>query len=485
MQPSPVPASSWPPACSSLPVSGGGPSVLWTIVKKEMLGHVLSYRFLVTTLLCFLLTLASVGLLLLDYRSEKENYDASVALHERDLASAESMTDLEVSGIVVERRPPPLSSLAKGMDVSAPRSVEFAYRSTPRAVGSRYRNPLLFLLPTPDLVYVVEVIVSLLAVLFMFDAVSGEKERGTLKLLLSNSVPRDLVLIGKYVGGYVTLLLPLSASLAAVLLLLHLAPWVDMTRELWLRTGWIVVVSLLYVSLFFALGILISALTKRASTSLIVSLFVWVILVIVMPNIAPLLAAQLSPSPSPEMVSAEQSSIRRDGWRSMRGLRDSGMSESERDEREAEMREQVARQQADVEAFARSRARRNVALARALGKVSPAAGLVYSATDLARTGVAAHFAFLEATSAMEEDVDRYLRGLRDGIDDLARSDPDLDADAAFAEVFDPEEAPRPRVVGLPLADTLRETNMDVLLLAVYNVLFLMGAYVAFMRYDAT
>jgi ABC-type transport system involved in multi-copper enzyme maturation permease subunit len=49
--------------------------------------------------------------------------------------------------------------------------------------------------------------------MFVFDAICGEKERGTLKVLLSNSVPRDLVLLGKWIGGYISLAIPFLIAL--------------------------------------------------------------------------------------------------------------------------------------------------------------------------------------------------------------------------------------------------------------------------------
>ena len=76
---------------------------------------------------------------------------------------------------------------------------------------------------------------------------------------------------------------------------------------------WIFVVSLLYVSLFFALGMLISTLTHRASTALIVALFVWVCWVLVIPNLAPVAARMISPLPSRNAIAGEKLAIAQEG----------------------------------------------------------------------------------------------------------------------------------------------------------------------------
>ena len=60
-----------------------------------------------------------------------------------------------------------------------------------------------------------EAVGSLLAVLFAFDAICGEKERGTLKVMLSNAVPRDLIILSKGIGGYLCLIVPFLVALLA------------------------------------------------------------------------------------------------------------------------------------------------------------------------------------------------------------------------------------------------------------------------------
>ena len=68
-----------------------------------------------------------------------------------------------------------------------------------------YRNPLKDRNPAPDLLFLTRILLSLLAVLFAFDAVCGEREEGTLKQALAGPVPRHLWLLGKWIGGMLTL----------------------------------------------------------------------------------------------------------------------------------------------------------------------------------------------------------------------------------------------------------------------------------------
>ena len=61
-----------------------------------------------------------------------------------------------------------------------------------------------------DLLFILTALVSLLSVLVIYDSVSGEKDRGTLRLVLSYQVPRSKLLLAKYLG-------PLGASTICLL----------------------------------------------------------------------------------------------------------------------------------------------------------------------------------------------------------------------------------------------------------------------------
>ena len=55
---------------------------------------------------------------------------------------------------------------------------------------------------------VTAVLLSFMGILFTFDSISGEQERGTLRLMLSNSVSRSAVICGKFLGAFFTIAMP-------------------------------------------------------------------------------------------------------------------------------------------------------------------------------------------------------------------------------------------------------------------------------------
>ena len=197
------------------------------------------------------------------------------------------------------------------------RSVKISRFEDAKLGRSKYANPLFALFPAPDLLYIVNIVGSLLALLFAFDAICGEQEEGTLKLVMAYSVPRHLVLLAKWIGGYLALILPFFASVFTALLFAQLTTSLSFAATDWSAFLGMIAVAALYMSVFYALSMWISALTHRSSTSLVLNFLIWVILVLLVPNTAPMAARAMSPVPSPGVIAGQRQAIQRSIWREM------------------------------------------------------------------------------------------------------------------------------------------------------------------------
>ena len=145
-------------------------------------------------------------------------------------------------------------------------------------------NTFLNLFSKIDLVLIFQVVLSLMALLFAYDAIAGDWESGTLRLVISHPVRRGSILFAKYIGAMVCLLLPVLMSLLMVLILLSSTGSIQLDGEDFLRIGGIVLTTTIYLSAFYLIGLLISATTRRTATSLMLCMFLWVALVLVYPN---------------------------------------------------------------------------------------------------------------------------------------------------------------------------------------------------------
>ncbi len=71
------------------------------------------------------------------------------------------------------------------------------------------KNSMLQSFTALDWSFIISVVISFVVILFTFDAISGERERGTLALMLSNSVPRGVILLSKFLGAFIAIVIPM------------------------------------------------------------------------------------------------------------------------------------------------------------------------------------------------------------------------------------------------------------------------------------
>ena len=466
--------------------------MLLRLIGKEVLHNILSFRFAVTYGLLFVLVLLAVFLMGNEHRQRMETYTRQEAEFRDRLGELARMEDAgeqfqqlqreDFSGV---RQPAPLAVLARGLEGSLPSRISsggwFVVQSSEDRLG---RNILLEIFQAPDFVYVVNLVLSLLALLFVFDSVCGEKERGTLKLLLANSVPRDTILLGKWVGGYLSIAGPFAVAAAAGFLYLSLSGSLPLEGEVVSRFAAILAVSFLYVSACFSLGLMISTLAHRGATALLMALLVWIGWILVVPNVAPIAARLAAPVPSRQVIDAEQKAIEREAELLEEAIRKRKVygdaQEGERIRQEAEQRKRK------LEDFYQDRMSRQISLSQNLARLSPSAGYLLAGTRLAGTGpdLFTHFSsaverFHGAHDDFRNQMYRNVSSWRSG--GSGRPEMELEDD----DWFDPDDVPRLSVFSESLSEAFDAALFDILLLVVFNVLFFLLSYVLFLRYDVT
>ena len=464
--------------------------MLLRLIGKEVLHNILSFRFAVTYGLLFVLVLLAVFLMGSEQRKRMETHTRQEAKFRdrlQELArvedAGEQFQQVQREDFAGVRRPAALAVLARGLEGSLPSQVSsggwYFVRTSEDRLG---RNILLEIFQAPDFVYVVNMVLSLLALLFVFDSVCGEKERGTLKLLLANSVPRDTILLGKWVGGYLSIAGPFAAAAAAGFLYLSLSGSLPLEGEVVSRFAAILAVSFLYVSACFSLGLLISTLAHRGATALLMALLVWIGWILVVPNVAPIAARLAAPVPSRQVIDAEQRAIDREAELLQEAIRKRKVYGD--DEESGRIQQEAEERKAKLEGFYQDRMSRQISLSQNLARLSPSAGYLLAATRLAGTGpdLFAHFS---------DAVERFHGAHDDFRSQMYRNvtwrsgpgghGPEMEKD----DWFDPDDVPRLSVFSESVSEAFDAALFDILLLVVFNVLFFLLSYVLFLRYDVT
>jgi len=413
--------------------------MLKSIIRKEILSNLLSYKFSIIIVLSTILILVSIFVMYRDYCLSMENY--------------EILRRTKSDDPVVVIPPTPLSIFAKGLDENLCRSYtggsggRINASSKQQSVNNHFK-----LFTVPDLLYVIKVILSLCAMLFAFDIVSGEKETGTLRQSLSNDLKRPILIIAKWIGGFTSFILPFFIAVLLGTIFVTLSPNVDMNPDNWLKLGLFLLSSVIYLAVFFSLGLLISCLTHQSSSSLVISLFVWAILVFLIPNLGNILARQFVRIPTVQQLELkrEQIQIRREleVHRPQTTIHEK-MEAHKRFDSENEM----------LAEDYRNRFNRLATESQNITRISPAAAFTFMATDLMGTG-------MSEERKLKRAVLEYMDIAGDW-DDKKGDKPALSYQRSSVK------------------EALGQGGLgNCLILILFNILFFTGAYVAFLRYDA-
>jgi ABC-2 type transport system permease protein len=147
----------------------------------------------------------------------------------------------------------------------------------------------------PSVVGFLALVGPLLGLAFAFDSINGERADGTLPRLLSQPIHRDDVVNGKFAAGLavitMVLLVMVGAVTAFALIRLGIVPE---PAEIFRIVLWLLV-TITYVGLWLAFGMLLSVAIRRAATSALVGFGTWLLLTIFGSLIVSLIGGVIAP----------------------------------------------------------------------------------------------------------------------------------------------------------------------------------------------
>jgi ABC-type transport system involved in multi-copper enzyme maturation permease subunit len=476
---------------------------MWHITKREIYDNLNSLRFALTIVLLLALMVTNAVRHLQEHPKRVQRYQSAVteSLNHLTDRADDSLYKLAQYGPGnLYKKPSPLHFCANGGEPLLPDTVKVDEPIVFGTIGTddSYEEKVvlhgIWTLSYPDAnlqnkdvgpdvsqvdwAFIIGYILSLIALLFTFDAVSGEREHGTLRLMLANAIPRHTVLIGKFLGALVSVSIPFILAVLVNLLLISTANTVHLTAEAWGRLGIIFLLALLYTSLFLALGLLVSTRVQRSAVSLMILLLTWVTFVVFMPSTLASIASSFSPAVSFDEFWKRRNPIQENLWDKYKeGLRSSKSDDgrlrakSEFYTKNAEREERWHEEQLKYRTS-------QVHRARAITSISPATLLQHLIEAFAGTGFERHLQFVENTQ-------RYARQFREFIVDTDRGDPKSLHIIGVREGMSQKpvsSAGVPRFEDtLSLSKDFNARAIEILLLALFVVVLLSGTYLAFVR----
>ena len=473
------------------------------IFRKELLEGLVTRRFFAVLLLCLLVFPVGSYMSRRDYQSRLQNYQEAQRLYESTKKTVGSI--LFMGGGAKGFRPPSgLSFLSTGLEIVLPDTAETVARFNSAAAemrmvnGQGLDNLYGFFHGPLDFSFLVTVVMTFLALAFSYNAVSGEKESGTLAQMLSNSVLRSRIVTAKAAAQFLMLAVPFLAGVALSLALSPPAAATAGAASPWPPVLAAIAFSLLTIAVFFNLGLLVSSLTRQAVTSIVVLLLVWTALFAVLPRLGVIATRILSPVPSEQVFAQEKTRIRLANEKACEAEVDKLIKESpvpqrrdnagpewpsltkdfraKQDAIRAKYKSDLAAETDKArQAWERQRDAQ-IRTSMLVSRISPVSCYVRPMAEIAGTGWLEYKRFTAA-------ADRFLRTLNESV--YSKNQFTRMAGGAMFRFTGKAEDPAPRMaeIRIPFGDVVRDVTPDFVLLLLFNALFFAGAFVAFLRYD--
>ncbi|WP_084295513.1 ABC transporter permease [Desulfitibacter alkalitolerans] len=135
----------------------------------------------------------------------------------------------------------------------------------------------------------------LVGVILGFDAINGERDRGTLSRLLSQPIYRDALINGKFLAGVIVIAIVIYSLGLLVgglgLILIGIPP----TIEELLRIFTYLTLSVIYISFWLSLSMFFSVVFRQTSTSALAGIAVWLFLAVFAGLLAGMVAEAVYP----------------------------------------------------------------------------------------------------------------------------------------------------------------------------------------------
>jgi len=263
--------------------------MLKTIIIKELQNNLYSLRFHISFLLCIVIFVVGAIAFLKNHDARMQEYSKYQAKFKNQLKeTAESNAGkLAVNRRAFIWRPRANAFISDCKDKYFPNRFNYsAYNVFGFEVGRGGANPFLSTFQELNWSFIASVILSFTVLLFTFDTISGEKETGALALVLSNSIPRATLLLGKYISAIMTTMVITIFGMVLSILIVLFSRKVDFTLATLMEILGFLILVFLFVSCTAAIGILSSVIAHKSNVSLLVSLTFWLVFVVVIPNTA-------------------------------------------------------------------------------------------------------------------------------------------------------------------------------------------------------
>ncbi len=199
-------------------------------------------------------------------------------------------------GYVAFREKYPLSFFDFGMDAYTGKSVFLeAHKQNTVNFSEAGHSSSLLRFGQISAALILQLLVPLLLFFLGYDLIAKEREEGILKLLFTQGISWQSLILGKTLGLFFVslVLLTFTAFFGLVILLVN-----GFETEVLIRYGLLIGTYALYFFIICLIAILVSAQSRTAKSSLVKLIGCWLFFTLIMPRIAQVIGQNGYPSPS-------------------------------------------------------------------------------------------------------------------------------------------------------------------------------------------
>ncbi|MFA6439659.1 MAG: ABC transporter permease subunit [Bacteriovoracaceae bacterium] len=470
--------------------------MLTLIIQKELWDIISTTKFLVTFSICSILILLSFYIGAKNYQISQAQYEASKTANVRQY---DGITDwMKVREFNIFLPPQPLATLVNGVSNDIGRTIAVQGRGELRSEDSRYGDdPIFAMFRFLDLDFVFSIVLSLFAILFGYDLINGEKERGTLRLTFSNAVPRAHYITAKFIGAFLALAVPLVIP---ILIGVFILPAFDiaLSGDEWTKLVFIIFAGLVIISAYLSLSLFISAATVHSSTAFLILLSLWIFTVMIVPRLSVIGTDLFVNVPSVDEINSQKSRYMSQIWNENRAKMNNftppkteNMQEVMNafnkfmqelaDEREKKFNELAAR----LNEGRINRQLEQQRLAVYFSAISPSALFTHAASEINGTSLRLEQQYFLQAKEYQKEYAKFMKektGMNTGgFSFVFRMVTDDNAEKP--KPINIQEMPQFAFAPLPASSGLEPYAEYVGVLGIFNLLFFTGAFVSFKRYD--
>jgi ABC-type transport system involved in multi-copper enzyme maturation permease subunit len=461
------------------------------ILLREINEQILSFKSLIAFVVIMVLFVVNGFIFIMNYQERLTEYENVRSQTESAIADGVASFRTLVRVRQQHIKPPSkLFFISTAEEKNLPNAAIFDCFRLEIPGYIKKQNPLFSTFGTIDWTNILLVFMSFICISFAYNAFSGEKVTGTLRLVLSNRVTRWQIITGKWLGILAIVLIPLIIGFLLNLLIIIISG-IDLSGRDFVVIFYFLLVAIFFLSFNILLGFLVSALTLRPVISLSISLIVWVILNIAVPSISWLMAKELTPIQSLAKIHAthnEKSNELLNSDRYYAGWREECWDKPPNElalKRAAwidALDELYAETWMDYvnNVFAQTRKGINVS------KISPYSLFRFIGETISDNGFSGFVRFYNQARRYHDEYNQFLK-------DKDQADKDsyhLVVNEGWTfntfmsnKPVEYNEIPVFQYESPGIRDTIHDTLPDVMILVLWNIFLFAGSFFAFVKYD--